>query len=72
MNDLKNFTPVSNLPFLSKLLEKVVLAQLESNLSRKNLCEVCLSACGQNHGTETLLLSVTVFFARLTIDLSRI
>ena len=59
MNDLKNFRPVSNLPFLSKILEKVVLAQLESNLSRNSLREVCQSAYRQNHSTETLLLSVT-------------
>ena len=59
VNDLKNFRPVSNLPFLSKILEKVVLAQLESHLSRNNLHEVCQSAYRQNHSTETLLLSVT-------------
>ena len=59
VNDLKNFRPVSNLPFLSKILEKVVLAQLESHLSRNNLREVCQSAYRQNHSTETLLLSVT-------------
>ena len=35
VNDLKNFRPVSNLPFLSKILEKVVLAQLESHLMQK-------------------------------------
>ena len=71
VNDLKNFRSVSNLPFLSKILEKVVLAQLESHLSRNNLREVCQSAYRQNHSTETLLLSVTVYFARLTIDWSR-
>ena len=59
VNDLKNFRPVSNLPFLSKILEKVVLAQLEFHLSRNNLREVCQSAYRQNHSTETLLLCVT-------------
>ena len=59
VNDLKNFRPVSNLPFLSKILEKVVLARLESHLSRNNLREACQSAYRQNHSTETLLLSVT-------------
>ena len=59
MNDLKNFRTVSNLPFLSKILVKVVLTQLESHLSRNNLREVCQSAYRQNHSTETLLLSVT-------------
>ena len=51
--------PVSNLKFLSKILEKVVLAQLESHLSRNNHDEVCQSACRQNHSTEILLLSRT-------------
>ena len=59
VNDLKNLRPVSNLPFLSKILEKVLLAQLVSHLSRNNLREVCQSAYRQNHSTETLLLSVT-------------
>ena len=59
VNDLKNFRPVSNLPFLSKILEKVVLAQLESHLCRNNLREVCQSAYRQNRRTETLLLCVT-------------
>ena len=68
VNDLKNFRPVSALPFLSKILEKVVLAQLESHLSRNNLLEVCQSAYRQNHRTETPLLSVT----DSTIDLSHL
>ena len=37
VNDLKNFRPVSNLPFLSKILEKVVLAQLESHLETTSM-----------------------------------
>ena len=60
VNALKNVRPVSYLPFLSKILENVVLAQLESHLSRNTLREVCQSAYRQNHSTETLLVSVTV------------
>ena len=72
MNDLNNFRPVSNLPFLSKILEKVVLAQLESYLSRNNLREVCLSAYRQITVLRHFYLVLqTVFFARLTIDWSR-
>ena len=44
VNEQENFRPVSNLPFLSKILEKIVLAQLESHLSKNNLCGVCQSA----------------------------
>ena len=36
-NDMKNFRPVSNLSFLSKILEKVVLIQLKRHLSCNNL-----------------------------------
>ena len=36
-NDLKNYRPVSNLPFISKLLEKIVLQQLNNHLSNNSL-----------------------------------
>ena len=36
-NDLKNYRPVSNLSFMSKILEKVVVSQLMSHLNRYNL-----------------------------------
>ena len=55
---MKNYRPVSNLSFLSKVLEKVVLIQLKNHLSRNNLLEIFQSACRQNHSTETAVLSV--------------
>ena len=57
-NDLKNFRPVSNLPFISKILEKVVLTQLQKHLSENDLLEIRQSAFRNNHSTETALLSV--------------
>ena len=36
-NNLKNFRPVSNLPFISKLPERVVLRQLQQHLFDNNL-----------------------------------
>ena len=58
-NDLKNFRPVSNLPFISKILEKVVLTrQLQKHLSENDLLEIKQSAYRKNHITETTLLSV--------------
>ena len=57
-NDLKNFRPVSNLPFISKILEKVVLTQLQKHLSENDLLEIKQSAYRKNHNTETALLSV--------------
>ena len=50
--------PVSNLPFISKILEKVVLTQLQKHLSENDLLEIRQSAYRKNHSTETALLSV--------------
>ena len=57
-NDLKNFRPVSNLPVISKIVEKVVLTQLQKHLSENDLLEIRQSAYRKNHSTETALLSV--------------
>ena len=57
-NDLKNFRPVSNLPFISKIPEKVVLMQLQKHLSENDLLEIRQSAYRKNHSTETALLIV--------------
>ncbi|XP_052761992.1 uncharacterized protein LOC128204630 [Mya arenaria] len=55
---LKNYRPVSNLPFLSKVLEKAVDSQLERHLSAHNLHEERQSAYKQFHSTESALLCV--------------
>ena len=39
-NDLRNFRPVSNLPFISNILERVVLLQLQSHLCANSLLEI--------------------------------
>ena len=57
-NTLKNYRPVSNLPFVSKILERVVLKQLNSHLASNNLLEKHQSAYRQGHSTETALLDV--------------
>ena len=36
-DDLKNYRPVSNLSFLSKVLERIVLSQLNEHLNHNNL-----------------------------------
>ena len=54
----KNFRPVSNLAFISKLVETVVANQLQHYLNCDNLFPVFQSACRQNHSTETALLKV--------------
>ena len=57
-NDLKNYRPVSNLPFMSKILEKVVLSQLVSHLNSNSLFSNVQSAYRPRHSTETTLLKV--------------
>ena len=48
-NDLRNFRPVSNLPFVLKILERVVLLQLQSHLCANSLLEirVCVQKISQ-------------------------
>ena len=53
----KNFRPVSNLAFISKLVETVVAKQLK-HLNCNNLFPVFQSAYRQNHSSETVLLKV--------------
>ena len=43
---------------ISKILEKVVLTQLQKHLSENDLLEIRQSAYRKNHSTETALLSV--------------
>ena len=56
---LKNFRPVSNLAFVSKLIEKVVANQFISHLKNNNLLETYQSAYKSFHSTETALLRVS-------------
>ena len=57
-NVLKNFRPVSNLPFLSKILEDIVLKRLLVHLDSNELNELYQSAYKKFHSTETALLKV--------------
>ena len=57
-NCLKHYRPVSNLPFLSKVLERIVLKQLLHHLESHNLLEPFQSAYRKCHSTETALLRV--------------
>ena len=57
-NILKNYRPVSNLPFLSKITEKVVLKQLKEYLDENNLLPINQSAYKESHSTETALLRI--------------
>ena len=54
-----NFRPVSNLKFLSKLVEKSVFARLNNYLTVNVLHERLQSAHKAHHSTETALLTIT-------------
>ncbi len=54
-----NYRPISNLPFLSKILEKVVSSQLYSFLEKNDICEDYQSGFRTYHCTETTLIRVT-------------
>ena len=57
-NDLNNYRPVSNLCFIAKILEKLVLSQVSSYLNSHNLYNTCQSAYRPGHSTETALQKV--------------
>lgn len=57
-NDFNNYRPVSHLPFLSKVLEKLVFNQLNSFLNSHDIHEECQSGFRVNHSTETALTRI--------------
>ena len=56
--ECKNYRPVSNLSYLSKLLERVVAEQLVSHLDNNNYLDKYQSAYRTGFSTETALLKV--------------
>lgn len=56
---LNNFRPISKLPFLSKVLEKVVSTQILAFMCHNNIFEKFQSGFRVLHSTETVLLKVT-------------
>ena len=52
-NDLKNYRPVSNLSFISKVVEKVVASRLLTHVELNDLSNANQSAYKKNHSTET-------------------
>ncbi len=56
--DLVNYRPISNLPFLSKILEKVASSQLYSFLERKKIISVRISSQDLDHLIVQRLLSL--------------
>ena len=57
-NELKNYRPISNLNFISKITEKVVSNQIKNHIDGFGLDNPFQSAYKRFHSTETALLSV--------------
>jgi len=58
VEDMKNYRPVSNLSFLSKVLERVIAKQLVQHMSTHQLHDPLQSAYKAAHSTETALLKI--------------
>ena len=65
---LKNYRPVSNLPFLGKLIERAVSSQVATYVGSNSLGEPLQSAYRCVHSTETALLAVQDSFLRAIDD----
>ena len=58
VNVLSNYRPVSSIPFISKLIEKVVVRRLTFHLNSNGLEDQLQSVYKAGHSTETTLLKV--------------
>ena len=55
----KNYRPISNLPLISKIVEKCMLKQLIEHCENQNLLPDFQSACQKHYSMETSLIRLT-------------
>jgi hypothetical protein len=58
-NELKSYRPVSNIPFLSKILKKAAIEQISNQMTENDMHESFQSAYRKNLSTDTALLRIT-------------
>ena len=58
VSNMSNYRPVSNVPFLGKVMEKVIAHQLSTHLTRNGLHDELQSAYKQGTSTETALIRI--------------
>ena len=57
--ELRNYRPVSNLHFISKIIEKIVAERLEEHLNSFSLYDPLQSAYRSGHSTETAIVKLS-------------
>ena len=66
-DDAKNYRPISNLTFISKVIERIVAEQIKKHLVDSNLMPPLQSAYRAGHSTETALIKSSLTSSTLLI-----